>query len=299
MAQAHKNQRVINFSAYLAVAPTPAPSAPVVPLAADERFAELGAPRRVWAVGALNGDCNQLSDLHDVIAANILPGDRLVYLGNYLGQHSDSRTENALDEILSFRRFVLAIPGMKPTDVVYLRGAMEEMWQKLLTLQFCPNPAEVLDWMDQFGIDKVLQLYGSSLAEARLYLRDRPMGVTKWTNRLRAARRDQPGHEVFSTVLKRAAFTREASGQVGPMLFVHAGLDPRAGLTQQADNFWWGWRHLSKLNEEEGGAYGPYSRIVRGFCPVAQPSLPASITCLAGSTKAACFAADGSLLRTL
>lgn len=289
-------QRVINFSTYFSAAPAALPIAPVIPLAADERFAELGMPKRVWAIGALQGDVNKLSDIHDVIAANILPGDRLVYLGNYLGKKSTDPVVTAVDEILSFRRFVMAIPGMKPSDVVYLRGCVEEMWQKLLTLQFCPNPAEVLDWMEGFGIDNVLQIYGSSIAEARIYLRDRPMGVTKWTNRLRAARRDKPGHEVFSTVVKRAAFTRQMTGQVGPMLFVHAGLDPRVGLTQQNDNFWWGWKHLTKL-EEEG--YGPYNRIVRGFNPAKQENLSDMITCLGGNIKAACFDADGSLLRTI
>lgn len=288
--------RVIDFSTYMAAAPAAMPVAPVIPLSADERFAELGMPKRVWAVGALQGDLNRLSDIHDVIAANILPGDRLIYLGNYLGAHSVAGGLTAVDEILSFRRFMLAIPGMKPSDVVYLRGCMEEMWQKLLTLQFCPNPAEVLDWMEGFGIDNVLQIYGSSIAEARIYLRDRPMGVTKWTNRLRAARRDKPGHEVLSTAVKRAAFTRQQTGQVGPMLFVHAGLDPRVGLTQQQDNFWWGWRHLTKLDEE---GYGPYSRIVRGFCPVKQENLSEIVTCLGGDVKAACFDQDGTLLRAI
>lgn len=292
-------QRVIAFphtAPLLAPAAVPVPRTPVITLAADERFAELGTAKRVWAIGALQGDQNKLSDIHDVIAANIKVGDRLVYLGNYLGSATSDADNTAVDDILAFRRFALAIPGTKPEDIVFLRGCMEEMWQKLLTMQFCPNPAEVLDWMEGFGIDNVLQVYGSTIAEARIYLRDRPMGMTKWTNRLRAARRAKPGHEVFSTVVKRAAFTRKDTGQVGPMLFVHAGLDPRLGLTQQNDNFWWGWRHLAKLDAD---GYGPYTRIVRGFAPSGPAPSSDIVTCLGGDVKAVCLGQDGSVIRTV
>jgi hypothetical protein len=253
---------------------------------ADERFAELGTPRRIWAIGAINGDAGKLAAIHDGIINHIAAGDRLVYLGNYLG--TASATTDAMAELLSFRRFVLAIPGMKVSDIVYLRGCVEEMWQKLLQLQFCPNPMQVLDWMEGFGIGNVLEAYGSSIAEARVYLRGSPMGLTKWTNGLRAARRAKAGHEVFSTILKRAAFTRHPSGAAGPLLFVHAGLDPRHGITQQGDNFWWGWRHTAKIADE---GYGPYQKIIRGYAPSTDESLPSSIICLGGDKPAICLSA--------
>lgn len=239
--------------------------APVHKVAAkvqDERFADLGTPRRIWAISAINGATPQLAALHDMLANEFLPGDRLVYTGNYLG--AAQADASALDEIISFRRFLLAMPGMVIDDIVYLRGMMEEMWHKLLQLQFCPNPAEVLDWMEGFGIGNILAAYGSSLAEARIYLRDRPLGVMKWTNRLRAARRAAPAHEIFAGVLKRAAFTREISGAPGPLLFVHAGLDPRLPLSQQNDQFWWGWRHYEAIGQQ---GFAPFSRVVRGCSP--------------------------------
>lgn len=291
------HQRILRFPRFgddqpvQAAAPLRAPQAPApIPLAVDERFAELGTPARIWAIGAINGDTHRLAHIHDEIIDHIRPGDRLVYLGNYLG--TAAADTSAVEELLSFRRFVLAIPGMKVTDIVYLRGCVEEMWQKLLQLQFCPNPAEVLDWMEGHGIGHVLEAYGSSLAEARIYLRDRPMGLTKWTNRLRAARRAKPGHEVFSTILKRAAFTRHPNGSPGPLLFVHAGIDPRAPLTAQGDNFWWGWRHLAKLTSE---GYGPYQKIIRGYAPTpaceTAAALPESVICLGGEKAALCLSA--------
>ena len=67
-----------------------------------------------------------------------MPGDRLVYTGNMIGRGSAVR--ETMDELLSFRRALIAMPGMLADDVVYLRGAQEEMWQKLLQLQFAPIP---------------------------------------------------------------------------------------------------------------------------------------------------------------
>lgn len=252
------------FQPVTALAPAQ-PAARIAATVRDERFADLGTPRRIWAISAINGAADQLAALHDELAGQFLPGDRLVYLGNYLGAARPDA--QALDEIISFRRFLLAMPGMLPDDIVYLRGMMEEMWHKLLQLQFCPNPAEVLDWMESFGIGNILAAYGSTLAEARIYLRDRPLGVMKWTNRLRAARRAAPAHEVFAGVLKRAAFTREESGAPGPLLFVHSGLDPRLPLSQQNDQFWWGWQQFASIDKQDG--FAPFSRVVRGCNPVA------------------------------
>ena len=41
---------------------------------------------------------------------------------------------------------------MFPIDIVYLRGQQEEMWHRMLQIQFAPNPKEVLPWMLQQGV---------------------------------------------------------------------------------------------------------------------------------------------------
>jgi hypothetical protein len=110
----------------------------------SQRFADLLQPRRIWAIGAIHGDVVRLGAIHQEIGRRFTPGDRLVYLGNMLGR--GPAVADTIDEILAFRLALLAAPGMKVEDIVYLRGAQEEMWQKLLQLQFAPNPAEVLGW---------------------------------------------------------------------------------------------------------------------------------------------------------
>ena len=72
-------------------------------------FAHLGRPRRVWAVAACQGAVERLGRLHLAIAERFQLGDRLVYLGNYLGGGDPVGT---IDHLLAFRTHLLARPGM-------------------------------------------------------------------------------------------------------------------------------------------------------------------------------------------
>jgi hypothetical protein len=98
----------------------------------------MGRPRTVWSIPAIHGDLGALTRLHDALFERIKPGDRIVYHGNYTGYGEQSAA--CVDEILTFRRMVLAMPGMICSDFIYLRGQQEQMWQKLLQLQFAPDP---------------------------------------------------------------------------------------------------------------------------------------------------------------
>ena len=64
--------------------------------------------------------------MHERLYHSLKPGDRIVYLGNYLGASAEIIL--ALDELLSFRRTIMALPGGFACDVVFVRGSQEEMW---------------------------------------------------------------------------------------------------------------------------------------------------------------------------
>ena len=104
----------------------------------DQIFATLRRARRVWAVASIHGEAARLSSLHGQIERRFEPGDRLVYLGNMLGRGAEVHA--TVDELLEFRRRLLSRPSMFACDIAYLRGSQEEMWQKLMQLQFAPNP---------------------------------------------------------------------------------------------------------------------------------------------------------------
>src|SRR5690606_558245 len=147
-------------------------------------------------------------------------------LGDLLGRGAD--VIGTVDELLRFRREIIARPGMFAYDIVYLRGSQEEMWQKLQQLQFAINPREVLEWMLSHGVGATLAAYGGDPRKAMAATRDGPTGIARWTSAIRAEIAARPGHQVLLSALKRAAFTDD-----GSLLFVHAGIDASRPLAAQ------------------------------------------------------------------
>ena len=121
-------------------------------------------------------------------------------------------------------------------DVVFLRGAQEEMWQKLLQLQFAPNPSEVLHGWSQAGIEATVRAYGGDLRQGFAASRDGPRTITRWTSG--AAHRDECRARSHDAVLGACA-TPPLPRSAG-CLFVHAAIDPLRPLAAQGDAFWWG-----------------------------------------------------------
>jgi serine/threonine protein phosphatase 1 len=227
--------------------------------ATDVHFVSIGQPHRIWAIPAIHGDIESLTALHDAIFEKFKPGDRIIYHGNYTGYGAHSAA--CISEILMFRRMILARTGVKPSDLIYLRGRQEEIWQKLLQIQFAPDPSNVLLWMLSNGLSSTLQSYGLSPHDGIDACRYGIMDITRWTNKIREAVRRQPGHEVFSHNLKRAAHTDTVSPY--PMLFVHAGLNTRYSLEDQGENLWWAAHEFDAIQS----AYKPFEKVVRGFDP--------------------------------
>ncbi|MBP2299917.1 hypothetical protein [Azospirillum picis] len=243
----------------------------------DSRFAPLGRPRRVWAVGAIHAQPDRLDVIHHAIGQRFRPGDRLVYLGNMIG-HGE-RVLETIDRLLAFRIALLSMPGMLASDIVYLRGQQEEMWQKLLQLHFAPDPRSVLDWMLHQGVAATLAAYGGAPDAGRAAARGGAVMLGRWTRTLREAVAARPGHEALFNALRRAAYTgsdesggraaggRSSSRGGGSLLLVSAGIDPAKPLAIQGDAFWWGSAAFARLEEP----YAGFRRLVRGFDPAWTP----------------------------
>jgi serine/threonine protein phosphatase 1 len=260
----------------------------------QERFAVLRRARRVWAVAAIHGEAGRLASLHRVLADAFEPGDRLVYLGNYLG---GSEVIATIDELLAFRRSLIARPLLFASDLAYLRGSLEEMWQKLLQLQFAPNPREVFTWMMEHGTGAALRAYGGDEKAGATAAREGAVGITRWTQSLRAAMQARPGHYTLMSALRRAALTDD-----GGLLFVHAGIDPSRPLSAQSDSFWWNLGGFSRLAQP----YAGFRRVIRGYdrrhSGLVESPYTTSIDAgsgFGGPLLAACFDPDGTLLATI
>jgi serine/threonine protein phosphatase 1 len=220
----------------------------------SEKFVPLRRAARVWAVAAIHGEVQRLAALHGALATRFEPGDRLVYLGNYVGRGAEIVA--TVDELLRFRREIIARPGMFAYDVVYLRGSQEEMWQKLQQLQFAVNPREVLEWMLSHGVGATIAAYGADAQKGIAAARDGAVSITRWTNQLRAGLAGHAGHQALLSSLKRAAYTDD-----GSMLFVHAGIDASRPLSAQRDALWWGASGFGHWD----APYESYRLVVRGY----------------------------------
>jgi hypothetical protein len=243
-------------------------------------------------VAAIHGDAARLAALHRAMAARLAHGDRLVYLGNYLGRGPE--VGPAMDEILQFRRSFLARFAARLCDLAYLRGSQEEMWQKLLQLQFAPNPAEVLQWMLDHGVEATLRAYGGDPVQGFAAAREGVLSLTRWTGGLRSAFNAAPGHANVMSALRRAAFTED-----GKLLFVHAGIDISRPLSAQNDSFWWGGRGFLEID----APYQGFARLIRGYDAlqggVAATSFAISIDggCgFGGHLVAVCLDPDGEII---
>jgi serine/threonine protein phosphatase 1 len=223
---------------------------------AENKFSVLRRVGRVWAVAAIHGEVERLAAIHDALEARFSESDRVVYLGNYAGHGPAIRA--TVDELLRFRRAIIGRPRMFSSDIVYLRGSQEEMWHKLLQLQFAVNPLEVLEWMLSQGAEATIRAYGGDPARGRAAMRAGAVAIGRWTGALRQAMTAQPGHRELMSALRRAAYTEDER-----LLFVHAGLDPRRPLDEQGDALWWGHLAWSKLK----APYGSFRCVVRGYGP--------------------------------
>lgn len=261
----------------------------------DEDRAKYGfveSAKRIWAIGAIHGADRQLATLHGALEARFRAGDRLVYLGNYLGR--GGAIIDGINELLLFRRALMARFSLFENDVLYLRGSQEEMWQKLMQLQLARNPGQVLDWMLEQGIDCTLAAYGINPDAVRARCREGPLALARWSLELRQAIRRHDGHEQLLAALRRAAFT-----DTGRILFVHAGIDTTRPLSAQTDSFWWGVPGFDDIREP----YEGFIRIVRGYDPqrrgVAVGAIAATIDAgcgYGGRLRAACFDGDGEIV---
>lgn len=255
----------------------------------QHNFVALPRDQRVWAVAAIHGEADRLVALHQHLLADLKADDRIVYLGNYCGR--GAKVRETIDELLSFRRQVMAKFGCDGDGLVYLRGQQEEMWQKLLQLQFAPNPPQVLQWMVDQGVDATISAYGGDPRSGFSAAREGILSLTRWTAAMRQAMRRHDGHTALMSTLKHAAYTESET-----LLFVHAGVDPARPLSAQADSFWWGAPGFATLAEP----YNGYRLVVRGFDRRREGTKIGTYTAtldsgcgFGGPLVAACFDADG------
>ena len=145
---------------------------------------------------------------------------------------------------------------LKSNDIIFLRGAQEEMFNKLLQLQIAPNPEEIIRWIFDHGVNKTLESYGYSADEAVSISSSGTINITKWTTKLNKTIKKYEGHTEYFSNLKHAAFSSSRK-----ILFVNRGVDISRPLSAQNDCFGGVIKNFSQIDKP----YKTFKRIVRGI----------------------------------
>ena len=109
-------------------------------------FIEISKSEKIWAIGSIHSNLKSFNSIKKFILKNFNKDDKLIFLGNIIGLGDDSK--ETLTSVLDLRFNLMAKFKLKPEAIIFLRGAQEEMFSKLLQLQLAPNPTEIIQWMN-------------------------------------------------------------------------------------------------------------------------------------------------------
>ena len=220
----------------------------------SSNFVELKKDGKIWAIGSIHSNLKSFISIKKYILKNFNSEDKLIFLGNVIGLGDNSK--ETLTSVINLRFNLMSKFNLKPESIIFLRGAQEEMFSKLLQLQLAPNPTEIVEWMFDHGVNKTIESYGFSKDDAKNIASSGTIKISKWTKNLNKAVQSNPGHTEYFLNLKHAAYSHTKK-----ILFVNRGVDITRPLSAQNDCFWWGFQNFSKLQEP----YKTFSRIVRGY----------------------------------
>ena len=217
-------------------------------------FIELKKTNKIWAIGSIHSNLKSFNSIKKYILDNFETSDKLIFLGNIIGLGDNSK--ETLTSVIDLRFNLMSKFKLKPESIIFLRGAQEEMFSKLLQLQLAPNPAEIVEWMFDHGVNQTLRSYGFSENELKNISSTGTINISKWTTNLNRILQKIPGHSQYFLNLKHAAYSRTKE-----ILFVNRGVDITRPLSAQNDCFWWGFQNFSTLQKP----YKTFLRIVRGY----------------------------------
>ncbi len=220
----------------------------------ESNFVQLKKASRIWAIGSVHSNLDAFISIKKFVLNNFKENDKLIFLGNVIGLGNASK--EILSSIIDLRFNLMSKFKLKPTEIVFLRGAQEEMFSKILQLHIAPNPIEIVKWMFEHGVDKTLNSYGYSADEIYNIASSGTVSISRWTSKLNQKIQKNLGHKEYFLSLKHAAYSSSKK-----ILFVNRGVDITRPLSAQNDCFWWGYQNFSKINKP----YNTFIRIVRGY----------------------------------
>ena len=223
-------------------------------MSTESKFQEVKNAKKIWAIGSLHAQLDSFQSIKKYILSNFEYGDKLIFLGNIIG--FGTKSKDIISDILKLRFNLMAKYNLNNEDIIFLRGAQEEMFSKLLQLQIAPNPLEIIEWIFSHGVNQTIVSYNFDPDEFRKIASQGTIQINKLTSKLNYEISLTPGHKEFFSNLKHAAYSESKE-----VLFVNRGVDITRPLSAQYDCFWWGYQNFSLINKP----YNTFKRIVRGY----------------------------------
>ena len=189
-------------------------------------FVELKKSDKIWAIGSIHSNLKSFTSIKEFLLKNFEENDKLIFLGNVIGLGNNSK--ETLSSVIDLRFSLMSKFTLKPDSIVFLRGAQEEMFSKLLQLQLAPNPNEVIEWMFDHGVNETIKSYGFLEKEVKNIASSGTINITKWTTTLNKVLNKNPGHTQYFLNLKHAAYSNTKK-----ILFVNRGVDITRPLSAQ------------------------------------------------------------------
>lgn len=217
-------------------------------------FIEITNSKKIWAIGSIHSRLEAFNSIKKYLLKNFEKDDYLIFLGNIIGLGSESK--NTLSSVIDLRNQLMSKFCLHPNKIIFLRGAQEEMFLKLLQLQTAPNPQDIVAWMFEHGVHFTIESYGFNKEDIINLSTQGTLAISKWTSKLNQSISFEPGHKEYFVHLKHAAF-----GESKKILFLNRGVDVSRPLSAQNDCFWWGYQNFSDLDKP----YNTFTRIVRGY----------------------------------
>jgi hypothetical protein len=220
----------------------------------ETHFVEIINSKKIWAIGSIHSRLESFISIKKYLLKNFKKDDYLVFLGNVIGLGAESK--QTLSSVIDLRNRLMAKFFLEPSRIIFLRGAQEEMFLKLLQLQTAPNPKDIIMWMLSHGVDATINSYGLGIEDIIDISSQGTLAIGKWTKKLNYRLLEEPGHQEYFIHLKHAAFSGSKK-----ILFLNRGVDVSRPLSAQNDCFWWGYQNFSDLEKP----YNTFIRIVRGY----------------------------------
>ena len=106
-------------------------------------FIEISKSKKIWAIGSIHSRNTAFESIKKYLLEKFEKNDSIIFLGNIIGLEKESK--KTLNSVLDLRNNLMSKFCLDPEKIIFLRGAQEEMFLKLITLvsvsfEKFPNP---------------------------------------------------------------------------------------------------------------------------------------------------------------